>query len=107
MGSANMSYNAFSGRQRENISFIDGEDAYNWYPDIYNNLKEDCTDEITEKAVAIADSEENISELPVSQTVKIRMALAIVPDTEAKEDIELSLDISRSLLLIHITARQF
>lgn len=47
MGSANMSDSAFSGRQRENISFMDGESAYNWYLDIYNQLKEDCTDEIT------------------------------------------------------------
>ena len=29
MGSANMSYNAFSGIQRENICFIDGDEAYN------------------------------------------------------------------------------
>lgn len=94
MGSANMSYNAFSGRQRENISFIDGEEAYNWYLDIYNNLKEDCTDEITGKAMAVADSEENIDELPVSYTVKIKKVLAIVPDTEVKEDVELALDIS-------------
>lgn len=95
MGSANMSYSAFSGRQRENISFIDGEDAYNWYLNIYNNLKEDCTDEITQKAVAVADSVENIGELPVSQTVKIKKVLAIVPDTDANEDVELALDISR------------
>ena len=31
MGSANMSYNAFSGKQRENISCIDDEGAYDWY----------------------------------------------------------------------------
>ncbi|MCM1507491.1 MAG: phospholipase D family protein [Ruminococcus flavefaciens] len=95
MGSANMSDSAFSGRQRENISFVDGEEAYNWYLDIYNNLKDDCTDEITGKAIAVADCEENIGELPVSQTAKSRKVLAIVPDTDINEDVEFALDISR------------
>lgn len=31
MGSANMSFNAFSGHQRENICYIDGDSAYAWY----------------------------------------------------------------------------
>ena len=31
MGSANMSYNAFGGIQRENICYIDGDEAYDWY----------------------------------------------------------------------------
>ena len=31
MGSANLSYAAFGGRQRENICYMDDEDAYNWY----------------------------------------------------------------------------
>src|SRR5699024_12430404 len=35
MGSANMSFAAFGGKQRENISYIDGDKAYNWYWDCY------------------------------------------------------------------------
>ena len=31
MGSANMSFAAFGGKQRENISYIDGGKAYDWY----------------------------------------------------------------------------
>ena len=38
MGSANMSFNAFSGRQRENICYIDGDRAYDWYMDCYLTL---------------------------------------------------------------------
>ena len=47
MGSANMSFNAFGGRQRENICYIDGEQAYEWYKDVFDSLKEYSTDEIT------------------------------------------------------------
>ena len=31
MGSANMSFSAFSGQQRENICYLDGDEAYAWY----------------------------------------------------------------------------
>ena len=38
MGSANLSYNAFGGRQRENICYIDDEEAYDWYLDKFKEL---------------------------------------------------------------------
>ena len=44
MGSANMSFNAFSGHQRENICYIDGERAYDWYMDVFESLKANSTD---------------------------------------------------------------
>lgn len=94
MGSANMSYQAFSGHQRENISYIDGEDAYDWYMSVYNSLEEECTDEITEKAIIVADDIENIDELPISQTVKINKALTIIPDGSCSEEVEFALDVS-------------
>ncbi len=93
MGSANMSYQAFSGKQRENISFIDGEEAYDWYYSIYESLKSDSTDEITEKAIMVADSENGMDELPVSHTVKIKKALAIVPDNTDIDNIEFALNV--------------
>ena len=93
MGSANMSYQTFSGKQRENISFIDGEEAYDWYYSIYESLKADSTDEITEKAIMVADSENGMDELPVSHTVKIKKALAIVPDNTDIDNIEFALNV--------------
>lgn len=93
MGSANMSYQAFSGKQRENISFIDGDDAYEWYYSVYESLKADSTDEITEKAIMIADCESGMDELPISHTVKIKKALAIVPDNTGIDDIEFALNV--------------
>ena len=95
MGSANMSYNAFGGLQRENISFIDGEEAYDWYMDIYQSLRQDSTDEITAKALLAADGEENLDELPISQTVKVKKVLEIVPDKQQNEEIEFAIEVSK------------
>ena len=95
MGSANMSEQAFSGHQRENISYMDGEEAYEWYMSIYETLREDCTDNITEKAILFSDDCDGLDTLPISQAVKIKKALAIVPDHSADEDIEFALNIKK------------
>jgi hypothetical protein len=49
MGSANMSYNAFGGIQRENICYMDDSAAFDWYMDCFNKLKEGSTDNISKK----------------------------------------------------------
>lgn len=91
-GSANMSYNAFSGAQRENICCIDGERAYDWYFESFSRLKSESSDEITHKAIDIADISENIDELPISQTIKVNKVVEIVPDRDNDENVEFSLD---------------
>lgn len=93
MGSANMSYNAFSGRQRENICYLDGEAAYSWYSDSFDALKRESVDEITRKALVCADAVENVDALPISETVKVKKAIYIEPVVEAKEDVRFVLDV--------------
>ncbi len=93
MGSANMSYNAFSGKQRENISYMDGVAAFDYYMDVYNSLKEDSVDEISKKALEYADLSENIDAIPFSETVKAKGIVAI--ETEKKEDVKFVLDVSK------------
>ena len=92
MGSANMSFRAFGGIQRENICYIDGEKAFDWYSSVFDELKTNSTDEITKKALSFADAEENIDELPISQTIKVKRALAIEPVNELKDDVRFILD---------------
>ena len=92
MGSANMSYNAFGGKQRENICYIDGEQAYEWYKDVFESLKEDCVDEISHKAIDIADIGENIDKLPIAETVKSKKILTLETDKEKIEEINFILD---------------
>lgn len=92
MGSANMSFNAFGGRQRENICYIDGEQAYEWYKDVFDSLKENSTDEITYKAIDIANVTDNIDNLPIAETVKVQKVLALETDKDNTEEINFILD---------------
>ena len=100
MGSANMSFNAFGGRQRENICYVDGEEAYNWYLECFENLKENSSDEISHKALLDADLDENTDLLPVFETVRTQKVLVIEPDKDNKEDVEFILDV-RNLAAKH------
>ena len=93
MGSANMSYNAFGGKQRENISYMDGEAAFDYYMDVYNSLKEDSVDEISKKALEYADLSENIDAIPFSETVKAKGIVAI--ESEKNEEVKFVLDVSK------------
>lgn len=96
MGSANMSYNAFSGIQRENISYTDSEKAYEWYLDAFYSLKEESTDDISRKALEISDLSDNIDELPVSQTIKTKRMLSIEPVHDFDEEIRFVLDVRKA-----------
>ncbi len=92
-GSANMSQAAFVGFQRENIGYIDGDKAFDWYIDSFENFKLDCSDQITTSALTIADDDENIEEIPVMKTVKVKKALVIEPHNELKDEIRFTLDV--------------
>lgn len=93
MGSANMSLNAFSGKQRENICYMDGDMAYDWYMNSYLRLKESSSDNISKEALLYSDDGENLEKLPVSQTVQIKKALVIEPITEQKENVTFAIDV--------------
>jgi len=92
MGSANMSYNAFGGIQRENICYIDDDAAFDWYMDCFLELKEGCTDNISRKAFDSADLSENIDDLPISESVKVQKAIVIEPSAERMEEVHFVLD---------------
>ena len=95
MGSANMSYNAFGGVQRENICYLDDEHAFDWYYSIFEDLKNSSTDEITKKAILIADAEENLDELPIAGTVRAKKVLSIEPVKENEENVQFILDVRK------------
>lgn len=93
MGSANMSFAAFGGKQRENISYIDGDKAYDWYWDCYCQLKEESTDEVAQESFLCADDAENLEQLPIARTIQVKKALVLQPVQEAKEEVRFVLDI--------------
>ncbi len=93
MGSANMSLSAFTGKQRENICFVDGGQAFDWYKDCYDELLDGSTDTISERSLTIADGGDHLDEIPVMQTVKVKKALVIEPETARSEDVQFVLDV--------------
>lgn len=95
MGSANMSSSAFSGSQRENICYMDGDRAFDWYYGCFEQLRENSSDDITSKALAIADNAENIEEIPIGQTVRLQRALVIEPQVEVREEARFMLDVQK------------
>jgi len=92
-GSANMSYAAFTGKQRENISYIDGDRAFDWYKDSFDHLKEMSSDSITVPALKTADAGENLPEIPVMGTVKVRKSMIIEPSKEVNDEVKFVLDV--------------
>lgn len=51
VGSANMSSRAFDGRQRENIVYMDEPEAYDYYKNLFEELKLTSTNEIDIKTI--------------------------------------------------------
>ena len=96
LGSANMSFNAFGGRQRETICYIDSADAYDRFLEVFEDLKRDSVDSITKKAIVIADAADNLSDLPVSETAKAKKVLCIEEQKDVSAEVKFALD-TRSL----------
>ena len=91
-GSANMSFNAFGGRQREVICYVDSDSAYERFAEVYEDLKRGSVDTITKKAIEVSDASENIDALPISETVKVEKAIYIEPSKEIGEEVDFVLD---------------
>jgi hypothetical protein len=95
MGSANMSYTAFTGKQRENICYLDDEEAFTWYKSEYETLKELSTDNISVSALQVADDTENLQEIPVMQEARVKKAMVIEPEVGLRDDIRFALDVKK------------
>ena len=93
MGSANMSFSAFGGHQRENICYLDGEEAYQWYWDCYCQLREESADQIAKDSLLCADDGENLEQLPIARTIRTQKALVLQPVEEAKGEVRFALDV--------------
>lgn len=93
MGSANMSFSAFGGHQRENICYLDGEEAYQWYWGCYCQLREESTDQIAKDSLLCADDGENLEQLPIARTIRTQKALVLQPVEEAKGEVRFALDV--------------
>ena len=93
MGSANMSYAAFKGIQRENITYIDGIEGFNWYKEKFDELKEKSSNDISKESLLTNDLEDNIDKLPISNEVKIKKVVIINPNSKDIDDIKFTLKV--------------
>lgn len=77
-GSANFSYSAFNGIQRENIICMDNVEAYEYYREQFDQFKDICADNVVHTSISriIADpdtaSDELIEIIPISETIKTK-----------------------------------
>ena len=90
-GSANLSSSAFSGIQRENIICYDDEEAFNYYYELYNDFKDNCSDSIdsfTLKAAIKKQDEfgKDIEDIPIVKTIKKQKVVFLTPPEE--DDVE-------------------
>lgn len=79
-GSANLSNSAFSGKQLENIYVLNGDKAFQEFFTEYNEMKVDSVDSISKKAIILAD-EEDIENIPIISTVKLKKLVIIETET--------------------------
>lgn len=93
LGSANLSFSAFGGRQRENICYVDGDAAYDWYWNCYCQLRDESTDQIAQNALLYADDGEHLEELPIAGTIRVKKALVLQPVEELREEVRFALDV--------------
>lgn len=82
-GSANLSYSAFNGIQRENITYMDNLSAYEYYREQFEQFMEECADNVEHTSLTrvISDPDSALDDLvevvPVSETVKNKKMLVL------------------------------
>ena len=74
-GSANLSYSAFSGIQRENIILFDDNDAFEHYYDLFTRFKTECSDRVEHSVLTASINDHdyldnNIEQIPVMKKAK-------------------------------------
>lgn len=89
-GSANFSYSAFNGIQRENITYMDNIEAYDYFYELFEQFKDNCADNVVHSSITrvIADpdaAQDELMELiPIAETVKAKKMI-ILEESDSPE----------------------
>lgn len=93
-GSANMSASAFCGFQRENITYYDDQEAYDWFMKRFEEFKSICSDNVNHSAVIATSEDEEFlddhpEEIPIVKTIQKQGVVYLEPpsDEESEEQI--------------------
>ena len=94
-GSANMSGQAFRGRQRENVIVFDGSAAYDWYSGVYERLKAGSANEVPLPCMETGDAYGGLDELPFIRRAKTEKLVIVRPagNGDAAEKTRYTLDL--------------
>ncbi|MHB9294939.1 hypothetical protein PilKf_00671 [Pillotina sp. SPG140] len=96
-GSANMSSAAFSGYQRENIIIMDGDEAFCYYYERFEDLKAHSVDSIAVQAIFSAADENSLDCVPLFHTVRAKTVVLIEPARETIAETRFILSVTERL----------
>ena len=86
VGSANFSYAAWKNEQLEEFICFDEKDAYDYFLNKYETLKDMSTDEISVSAIEAKTDEEALEELPVFKKIQAKETIVIKSDALMESD---------------------
>ena len=90
-GSANFSFSAFNGIQRENITYMDNGSAYDYYRELFEQFKDECADNVEHTSITriIASPDTALDDLieivPIAETVKVKNSVILEESDENPE----------------------
>lgn len=84
-GSANFSFTAFSGQQKENLAVADGEENYRFFEERYEDTKQFSSDEFRFDKIKKLSKEDLLSNLPAVEQIKEKGTVYIASTPEDKE----------------------
>ena len=86
VGSANFSYKAWKNEQLEEFIYFDEKDAYDYFLEKYETLRDFSTDEISISALEAKTDEKAIEELPVFKKIQANDSIVIKNDALVESD---------------------
>lgn len=92
-GSANLSWQAFSGTQRENICYLDDEEGYHYYLEVFETLKASSADSISRKQLLEVDTSDNLDQIPFLKSIDKNEVLVIEPDRNRADAIKFVMNV--------------
>jgi hypothetical protein len=93
-GSANMSYSAFTGKQRENITVFDDDEAFDHYYSSFESLKAASLDEIIIPK-ALFSGGNNLEDLPIARMLKSGRVIMFEPARKADPETSFALAVHK------------
>jgi len=92
-GSANLSRQAFSGVQRENICYLDDEEGFNHFMSVFESLKEESTDSISRKQLLEVDTADNFDQIPFLKSLEHKKVLIVEPARDVADAVKFVMNV--------------